>query len=231
MSPFRRFVVWPHHPDTLQLPPTAGVDPSTTQALTWNIFRTAELLPPAFWLRRLNASLGLVPLRPAPVTARVRLWPRLPMPPAAHVPAREPVDADVLIETEHAVWALLVCDPGDVDSVGPETEVDPIALLAYAASWYAGRRDCFVGVIVDAPQQAPRAMALIERYQLSLSALQLRIPHRRNDPSNVMGFGFITWQRLMAIIRDASRGETIPSVERGLAQRTVDWYEHLACAV
>jgi hypothetical protein len=225
MSPFRRFVVWPHHPDTLQLRPAVGVDPSPTQALTWNIFRTAELLPPAFWLRRLNASLGLVPPQPTPVTAAVRLWPRMPMPPAAHVF----VNADVLIETEHAVWALLVCDPGDVDSVGPEMEIDPIAMLAYATSWYAGRRDCFVGVIIDAPQKAPRAMALIERYQLSLSALQLRIPHRGYDPSNVLGFGFTTWQRLIAIIRDASHGDTIPSVERVIAQRTVDWYEELAC--
>jgi hypothetical protein len=230
MSPFRRFVVWPHHPDTLQLPPTTGVDPSPTQALTWNIFRTAELLPPAFWLRRLNASLGLVPPRPTPVTATVRLWPRLPMPPVALTSGSDRVNADVLIETEHAAWALLVCDPGDVDSVGRETQIDPIAMLAYAASWHAGRRDCFVGVILDAPQKAPRAMALIERYQLSLSALQLRIPYRGHDPSNVLGFGFTTWQRLMAIIRDASRGETIPSVERGLAQRTVDWYEDLACA-
>jgi hypothetical protein len=210
MNPVR-FVVWPHHPDTLQLPATTGVDPSPTQALTWNIFRTAELMPPAFWLRRLNASLGLVPPR------------------AAHVSGRDLVDADVLIETEHAVWALRVCDPGDVDVAGSETGIDPIAMLAYAASWHAGRRDCFVGVILDAPEKAPQAMALIERYRLSLSSLQLRIPHRGHDPSNVLGFGFTTWQRLIAIIRDASRGDTIHCVERVIAQRTVDWYEDSAC--
>ena len=66
-----RFVVWPHHPDRLRWPAPSGMDACVTQALTWNIFRTAELLPPAFWLRRLNASLGIAPPCPASVTARV----------------------------------------------------------------------------------------------------------------------------------------------------------------
>jgi hypothetical protein len=75
-----RFVVWPHHPDMLRRPATSGTAACVTQALTWNIFRTAELLPPAFWLRRLNASLGVALPRPAPVTSRIRLWMQLPLP-------------------------------------------------------------------------------------------------------------------------------------------------------
>ena len=54
------------------------MDACVTQALTWNIFRTAELLPPAFWLRRLNASLGIALPCPAPVTSKVQLWVQLP---------------------------------------------------------------------------------------------------------------------------------------------------------
>ena len=69
MTDRRRFVVWPHHPDMLRRPTTDGVEWSATQALTWNIFRTAELFPPAFWLRRLNASLGIALPRPGPVTS------------------------------------------------------------------------------------------------------------------------------------------------------------------
>jgi hypothetical protein len=231
MTTARRFVVWPHHPDTLHVPPTSGANPSPTQAMTWNIFRTAELMPPAFWLRRLNASLGLEPPRPASVVATVRLWPRLPLPLAASIPAREPVHADVVIETEHAVWALLVCEGRDIDVERSErdTGIDRIAMLAYAASWHAGRRRCFVGVIVQAPEDAPRAVALIERYQASPTALQLRVPSRGHDASNVAGFGFTTWHQLIAIVRDASRDDTIHSVERSIARRTLDWFDDIVC--
>ena len=59
MSLSRRLVIWPHHRDTLQLPAVDRWDPTPAEAMTWNIFRTLELMPPAFWLRRLNAFLGL----------------------------------------------------------------------------------------------------------------------------------------------------------------------------
>src|SRR5687767_11528510 len=66
MTVSRRLVVWPHHPDMLQRPAANGAELPVTQALTWNVFRTLELMPPAFWLRRLNAALGLAPPAPAP---------------------------------------------------------------------------------------------------------------------------------------------------------------------
>ena len=71
----RRLIVSPHHPDVLQRRSVRGANPSLTQALTWNVFRTLELLPPAFRLRRVNAALGIDLPRPAPVIAQVRLWP------------------------------------------------------------------------------------------------------------------------------------------------------------
>ena len=133
MTDPRRFVVWPHHPDMLRRPAKSGVTACVTQALTWNIFRTAELLPPAFWLRRLNASLGIAPPCPAPVTARVQLWMPLPLPPGHGLSSRHAVDVDIVVETERNVWALLVCE-GDVASPPADTGIDRVALVAYAAS-------------------------------------------------------------------------------------------------
>ena len=46
-----RLVVDPHHPDQLRRPasrPGALHADSLEHALTWNVFRTLELLPPAF---------------------------------------------------------------------------------------------------------------------------------------------------------------------------------------
>src|SRR5688572_11815141 len=141
MMTSRQLVVWPHHRDTLQLPAADRWDPPAAEAMTWNVFRTLELMPPAFWLRRLNAFLGLLPPQPAPVTATVRLWAPLPIPPGFGLSASDTVRADVFIETEHAVWALIV----------------------------------------------------------------------------------------IAILRDISRGDVIPSVERVVAQRTLEWCEEVVC--
>jgi len=227
-DPFR-FVVWPHHPDMLRRPATSGTEGRVTQALTWNMFRTAELLPPAFWLRRLNASLGIALPRPAPVTARVQLWMRLPVPPAHGLSLRDTVDVDVMIETEHDVWAMLVCDD-DVASSHAETGIDRLAMMAYAASWYAGRRQCYVGMIVTAPERAPFGISLIRKYQVSSQALHLRWPHRYHDGGNISGVGFTTWQRLRTILCDASQGDTLDAVERTIARQTLEWCDGLACA-
>lgn len=46
-----RLFVCPHHPDQLRVPEwdhASGNDPMVL-ALTWNTFRTFELLPPAIW--------------------------------------------------------------------------------------------------------------------------------------------------------------------------------------
>src|SRR5690554_1546834 len=56
-----RLVVWPHHPDVMRRPPQPSHAAQAGDALTWNIFRALQLLPPAFCLRRLHASLGLAP--------------------------------------------------------------------------------------------------------------------------------------------------------------------------
>jgi|RhiMethySRZTD1v2_1073278.scaffolds.fasta_scaffold00398_5 hypothetical protein len=231
MSLSRRLVIWPHHPDALQLPAADRWDPTPAEAMTWNIFRTLELMPPAFWLRRLNAFLGLVPPRPASVTATVRLWAPLPMPPRFGVSVSDGVRTDVLIETEHAVWALIVCADGDSGTAGSDADIDPVAMLAYAASWFAGRRDCYVGAIIGSrPNATQVTVALIEKYQLSPNALKLRIP-RGHDPSNVIGFGFTSWHCLIAVVRDLARGDVIHSVERVIAQRTLNWCEEAVCPI
>lgn len=224
MTDPRRFVVWPHHPDMLRRPAASGMDACATQALTWNIFRTAELLPPAFWLRRLNASLGIAPPCPAPVTARVELWSRLHVPPGRGLPVRDAVDVDITIETEHGLWAMLVGD-GDVASPHAETGIDRVAMTAYAASWHAGRRPCYVGMIVPAPERAPIGLSLIRKYQASSRALHLRWPDRHHDGGNLFGIGFTTWTRLMTILGDASRSDTLGAVERAIVQQALDWSE------
>jgi hypothetical protein len=56
----QQIVITPHHTDRLRRPPArpdAIENERFRQTLLWNIFRTFELLPPAFWIRRLQARL------------------------------------------------------------------------------------------------------------------------------------------------------------------------------
>lgn len=54
------FVIASHHPDRLGRP-AARLGAITTdrfhQTVTWNVFRTLELLAPAYWLRRFHLRL------------------------------------------------------------------------------------------------------------------------------------------------------------------------------
>lgn len=219
----RRFIVWRHHPDALRRPSTHGDTPTTSQALTWNLFRTLELLPPPFWLRRLNAALGVTPMRPAPRSATVQLWTSLSLPPGLDPRLRASAGVDVLIETESAVWALQVCDAMDVAPAAADGVTDPLTVLACAASWHARRRACYVGVIAADTAAVPIAAATIERYRLSMASFQLRLPARSHDAGNVAGFGLASWRQLMGILQDATGASAIERVEQSLASRSLRW--------
>jgi hypothetical protein len=78
-----QIVIAPHHPDSLRRPsPCLGaIEPDHfRQTLLWNVFRTFELLSPAFWLRRLQARLHMDPVPGAPHIVRVDLWRALGLP-------------------------------------------------------------------------------------------------------------------------------------------------------
>ena len=121
---------------------------------------------------------------------------------------------------------MLVCH-GDVASSHADTGIDRLAMMAYAASWYAGRRQCYVGMIVTAPDRAPLAISLIRQYQVSSQALHLRWPDRHHDGGNLSGIGFTTWPRLITILSDASQGDTLGTVERMVARQAREWCDGL----
>lgn len=188
-----RLVVCPHHPDQLRRPasrPGALQADNLEHALTWNVFRTLELLPPAFWLRRLQARLqGAQTLEAAPQLVHVALWRALSLPPAQRLIApnlTEPM-ADILIETEHAVWALMVRRDDWLED--HEAGSDPVARLIDAGSWFAGARDYHFGLIVLDPDSTPVAKALVQRYGRSENSLSLRSGSRSGAKVNVRALG------------------------------------------
>ena len=226
-----QIVITPHHPDLLRRPPArpgAIENDRFRQALLWNIFRTFELLPPAFWLRRLQARLQTDWFPAAPQTVRVDLWPALTLPPTHHLDgARPTVVADVMVETEHAVWTLILGGNDLWHAESDSTKAASAALLIDATSWYAGTRDCSFGVIWGQPTYQDAGAAVVERYFRSRESLRLRSDWRGNLLSNVRGVGSLRWKDLAVILRDCARAEVLTDIERALARNVVTWLERV----
>ena len=222
-----RLIVWPHHPDQLRRPasrPGALHADNLQHALAWNVFRTLELLPPAFWLRRLQARLqSAQSLEAAPQIVRVELWRALPLPPAQQLidPDRTEPVADILIETEHAVWTLMVRPDGWLE--GTEAGSDSVARLIDAGSWLAGTRNYHFGLIVFDRERTPVATALVQRYGRSESSLSLRSGSRSGPKVNVRGVGLMCWADLAAILRDCEESRVLSDIERALAANALAW--------
>jgi hypothetical protein len=222
-----RLIVWPHHPDQLRRPasrPGALHADNLHHALAWNVFRTLELLPPAFWLRRLQARLqGVQTLEAAPQMVRVELWRAVPLPPAQRLidPDRTEPTADIVIETEHAVWTLMVRRDDWLED--HEAGSDPVARLIDAGSWFAGARDYYFGLIVLDPDSPPVAKALVQRYGRSESSLSLRSGSRSGPKVNVRGVGLMCWADLAAVLRDCEESRVLSDVERALAGIALTW--------
>jgi hypothetical protein len=222
-----RLIVWPHHPDRLRRPtsrPGALHADSLQHALAWNLFRTLELLPPAFWLRRLQARLqSAQSLETAPQIVRVGLWRALPLPPAQLLidPDRTEPMADILIETEHAVWTLMARHDDWLEVT--EEGIDPVARLIDAGSWFAGTRDYHCGLIVFDPERTPVAKALVQRYGRSENSLSLRSGSRSGPKVNVRGIGLMCWADLAAILGDCKESRVLSDIERALAGNALTW--------
>ena len=168
-----RFVIAPNHPDRLRRPLVSLAAASAQrfqQALIWNIFRTLELLTPSFWLRRFHIRLtGEASLMP-PQIASVHLWRHLPLPPIQRIDGEQPnLVADVVIETEHAVWTLVAVAARDglIDSEKAAAVVD-------ARAWFAGARQHFCSVIESTATNLRQAPVLQTRYSRSRDSAQLR---------------------------------------------------------
>lgn len=220
------FVVVSHHPDRLNRP-AVGLERGyrgLEQTLTWNIFRTLELLPPAFWLRRLRARLQDSSLgAPAPTIGRVSLWRALqPSPALSLSDSSAPVTPDVLIETEFTVWTLMTLLGRDV-RLADDEPMDPVMRVIDAGSWHAGAREYCFGLIVSDPADAPFATARTRHYAQHRAHVLNRLSHRADGVANLGAIGVARWTDLREILEDCAASDALRGVENALATRALDW--------
>jgi len=225
-----RIVIAPHHPDRLRRPrprPGAAASDRFQHALTWNVFRTLELLTPAFWLRRFHVRLTGESSSAAPQIARVSLWQPLPLPPIQRIDgACADVAVDVVIETEHALWTIVVAD-AESDWVDGDERA---ARVIDAGAWLAGRRDHYCAVIEPDTSGASIGGVLARRYTRSRDSVALRSATRGPAAPALKGFGAVPWTDLAAILRDCAEAESLPPIERALARNATIWLEEVGIA-
>ena len=224
------FILLEHHPDLSRKPeakPGLVDTDNRGTALAWNVFRTLELIAPAFWLRRFRARLGvLTSLEPVDRSLSVRLWVVLPAPTGGG--HRDPVCVDVLIETDTAVYGVMTFAGSDLE-FGDTTLARPDSILRTidAVSWYAGARDCYIALMTPDWSDTPIAGALIERYRGSRDSLRRRLPHRRDGLMNIRGIGRMTWRDVAGVIQDCADSDSLTDLERFAASRTGRWLDSL----
>ena len=220
------FILLDHHPDLSRRPEARPglIDAENRRAaLTWNVFRTLELIAPAFWLRRFRARLdALTSLEDGGPSLSIRLWAVLRGPAERY--RQEPACPDALIETDTAVYGVMTLDGSDVE-LGDSTLARPDVILRTidAVSWYAGARDCYIALITSDWSDTPIGSALIERYRGSREVLAHRLPHRRDGLANVRGIGRMTWRDVAGIVRDCAVSSSLTDLERFAARRTEQW--------
>jgi hypothetical protein len=215
-----RFVIAPHHSDRLRRPDVGGTaDERFQQALIWNIFRTLELLTPSFWLRRFHIRLTGEPSVVPPQIARVHLWERLPLPPIQRIDGERPdVVADVVIETEHAVWTLIA------DSARNDLSDSYLtAAVVDAGAWFAGARQHFCGVLECRAVNTSLGSVLRNRYSRSRDSGRLRSATRGPATPSRVQWGVIQWSELTSLLQDCCDTANLPPVERALAQNAAEW--------
>lgn len=217
-----RFVIASHHPDRLRRPAAAmGVlcEEAFQQVLAWNVFRTLELVSPSFWLRRFHLRLTGEPSVVASQIARVHLWQRLPLPPIQRIDGERPdVVVDVLIETEHAVWTLIVDSPART-----VMDSDAMAAVLDAGSWFAGLRPLYCGVIESTTGNASPGSVLHDRYSRSRDSARLQSATRGPSTPTRAHWGAIRWSGMAALLQDCSEAANLPSIERALARNALEW--------
>lgn len=227
-DPREQLVIAPHHPDRLRRPPArvSVVERERfLQSLVWNAFRTLELLPPAFWLRRLHARLAAEALTMAPQVVSIHLWRPLQLPPVLCLDgARADVVVDVVVETEHAVWALVAAgSSNDVFEVG-DGESDLLSRLMDAGAWCAGSRRHYVGII----EMDGMSAGAVLRQRLSRSRVsgQLR-SGVRDAPVPVAGVGAIRWTDIASILDECAQAGVLSRIERALASNARMWLDRV----
>jgi hypothetical protein len=140
--------------------------------------------------------------------------------------AQPDVVADVVIETEHALWTLMCwAHPDDWIVEGDSATYDLAARAIDASAWRAGTRHYRFGVIENETGGTSAASVLRNRYSRSRRSVTLRSGMRGTVA--LAGVGAVPWPDLVDILRDCAQANVLTEIERSLARNAVAWLERV----
>jgi hypothetical protein len=151
---------------------------------------------------------------------KVSLWQPLPLPPIQRIDGARPgVLVDALVETEHAVWTLIVATSAHAGNVH-----ERMSGVIDAGGWLAGAREHYCGAIEE-DTGTRIGDSLRQRYGRSSASIQLRSASRGPAGATLKGVGGMRWRDLAAILRDCEQADNLPAIERALARNTLGWLQ------
>lgn len=122
-------------------------------------------------------------------------------------PAPPDVVVDVIVETEHAVWTLIVVSRAQAGNVH-----ERMSEVIDAGGWLAGVREHYCGVIEEDADTRSIGDSLKKRYARSIASVQASVGFQRACRSESQG----CWRRAMA-----GFGGNSPRLRRASGQFTV----------
>ena len=199
---------------------------NSEDAVTWNAFRSLAQITPAFWLPRLFQHAFQKTLTPAPQSAGVRLWVKLPPPPTLRFLQKD--EGDFRDRRADRDRTLRVVYRGQVSFRYQRTHHQqsgsgPNLRNVDVGSWYAGVRQFYLSLLILDRRHSAKGVALIDRYSLSPHEVEQRLPHRSDGLRNVHGLGILTWQQVGGVLAGCATSAPNPD-ERVFAERAVAWF-------
>ena len=154
-----------------------------------------------------------------PHIARVHLWPHLSLPPIQRIDGERPnVVADVIIETEHAVWTLVSESAGrDVtDSEAAMATVD-------AGGCFAGVRHHYCGVIQSSESNAVPWFRSADSIFAVCGERSVAVSDERSSGPDPRPMGRDSMVRVGRPDAGLLRGRQSAPIERALARNALQW--------
>jgi hypothetical protein len=134
---------------------------------------------------------------------------------------RAPIRADIIIDTDDTVVALLIPSISEVtDTVLSDTAEGGLLDLIEATSYFAGSRAAYAGVVLPPGIGSDVWIARVRRRCLAVHRV---LCASGRGVANARGLGAITWNTLIDILTDASQSPLLHAAERALAHGTVRW--------
>lgn len=198
---------------------------NSEDAITWNVFRSLRQVHPQRWLPPLwKEAFPSVALAGSLERTVVRLWESI-APPLGLIEGGDEGDSeiDVIIESPSWVWFIEAKYRSDISS-GTKVRPDRDQILRNldVGTSYAGVREFFFSLLIDAESTSKMGIQKMEEYRTVENVIAKLATHRADGLKNLRSIGLLTWRQMGTVLQAAADNATLDD-ERLYAKRAHEW--------